>query len=182
MQENPNWVSASQSAVEYYMDPRNFLNEKYIFQFETNFYNSSHSQEGVEAILAGTWMHNANITYQNAQGQTVTYSPATKYSAAIMAAAKNSGLSAYYLASKIVQEVGGKTNSAGGASGTNANYPGIYNYYNIGAYTGAEDGLRWASSGSGYTTNVNANMRSASTTSSSIVVNVPMGTAVIYNF
>ncbi len=182
VQENPNWVSASQSAVEYYMDPRNFLNEKYIFQFETNFYNSSHSQEGVEAILAGTWMHNANITYQNAQGQTVTYSPATKYSAAIMAAAKNSGLSAYYLASKIVQEVGGKTNSAGGASGTNANYPGIYNYYNIGAYTGAEDGLRWASSGSGYTTNVNANMRSASTTSSSIVVNVPMGTAVIYNF
>ncbi|MDE6505790.1 MAG: InlB B-repeat-containing protein [Eubacterium sp.] len=182
VQENPNWVSASQSAVEYYMDPRNFLNEKYVFQFETNFYNSSHTQDGVEAILAGTWMHNANITYKNAQGQNITYSPATKYSAAIMAAAKNSGLSAYYLASKIVQEVGGKTNSAGGASGTNANYPGIYNYYNIGAYTGAEDGLRWASSDSGYTTNVNANMRSASTTSSSIVVNVPMGTAVIYNF
>lgn len=34
IQEARDWVSASKSAVEYYMDPRNFLDEKHIFQFE----------------------------------------------------------------------------------------------------------------------------------------------------
>ena len=180
--EGSNWVAASQTAVEYYMDPRNFLDEKYIFQFESTAYDASHSVAGVETILSGTWMHNANITYKNAQGRTVDYSPATKYSAAIMAAAKNSGLSAYYLASKIVQEVGGRTNSAGGASGTNSRYPGIYNYYNIGAYTGALDGLKWAAtSSSGYTTNANSNLRKSPTTNSSRIVLIPNGTKLTYN-
>lgn len=57
VKEAPNWVSASQSAVEYYMDPRNFLDEKYIFQFEKLDYNSNQTQDGIETILAGTWMY-----------------------------------------------------------------------------------------------------------------------------
>ena len=149
VKENPNWVAASQSAVEYYLDPRNFLNEEYIFQFESNAYNSTHTQTGVEYILAGTFMYKANIAYQDANGKTQTYTNSSgntvKYSKAIMDAAKHSNLSAYYLASKIVQEVGGATASAGGASGTNSTYPGIYNFYNIEANTGALDGLKWAS-------------------------------------
>ncbi|MDE6471321.1 MAG: fibronectin type III domain-containing protein [Eubacterium sp.] len=142
IQERPNWISASEKAVQYYMDPRNFLNEQGIFQFESTQYNGTQTQAGVEAILAGTWMHNAKISYSNTEGQTVTMS--STYSAAIMDAAKNSGMSAYYLASKIKQEVGASKPTAGGASGTVSPFQGIFNYYNICAYTGAMDGLEWA--------------------------------------
>ncbi len=181
--EGSNWVAASKKAVEYYMDPRNFLDEQHIFQFESIFRNTNQTQTGVEGILSGTWMHNANITYKDASGKTQTYSPTKKYSQAIMEASSASGLSAYYIAAKIVQEVGGKTNSAGGASGTYPGYPGIYNYYNIAAYTGARDGIKWAAESANGPhvqtgTGVSINMRSGPSTSTSIVVSVPSGTAV----
>ena len=53
IQEASDWVSASKSAVEYYMDPRNFLDEKHIFQFESTSYDGTQTKEGVEAILNG---------------------------------------------------------------------------------------------------------------------------------
>ncbi len=184
IREGSTWVAASQSAVEFYLDPRNFLDETYIFQFESTGYNSAHTQAGVESIIANTWMKNANITYKDANGSNHTYSTQTKYSKAIMDAAKASGMGAYYLASKIVQEVGGKTNSAGGASGTYSDYPGIYNYYNIGANTGAKDGLRWASakqSGEWVTNTTNVRVRRGPSTSTAEVIRVPdSGTAVTY--
>lgn len=145
IQEGSNWVSASENAVKYYMDPRNWLDEKHIFQFESTAYSASQTKSGVETILAGTWMHNALIHYYTTDGVTQkNYNSSTKYSDAIMAAAKNSGMSAYYLASKIVQEVGSTSPTTGGASGTRSPFLGIYNYYNIGAYSGAMDGLEWA--------------------------------------
>lgn len=149
IKEYPNWVSASEEAVAYYMDPRNFLDEQQIFQFESTAYDSSQTQSGVEAILKGTWMYNSYITYLDASGNEVTYKNSkgekVKYSQAVMDASKKSRMSAYYIASKIVQEVGSTSASnVGGASGKNAPYNGIYNYYNIAAYTGVSDGLKWA--------------------------------------
>jgi len=149
IQEASSWVSASKAAVEYYLDPRNFLTEKYIFQFESTAYSDTHTIAGIEAILDGTWMEDSYITYFDAEGKEQTYldknGKKVKYSSAIMTAAKDSKMSAYYLASKIVQEVGSsKSSYAGGSSGKNSPYNGIYNYYNIGAYTGAADGLNWA--------------------------------------
>ena len=182
IQEGSTWVSASESAVEYYMNPLNFLDEKYIFQFETTAYDSAQSTTGIETIIKNTWMYNSYITYKDQNGKTQTYKSSVypngvKYSQAILDAAKSSGTSAYYLASRIVQEVGGTTNSAGGASGTNSTYPGIYNYYNIGANTGYLDGLKWASTSSS-TTNCNAILRQGPTTSSLKIITVPNGTAV----
>ena len=52
-----NWVQASEAAVMYYADPRNFLTEDSIFQFELLTYNSNYQTEaGVEAIINGTFM------------------------------------------------------------------------------------------------------------------------------
>jgi len=144
IKEYPNWVSASEKAVEYYMDPRNWLNEKYIFQFESTKYDGTQTKAGVESILDGTWMHNSLITYKTTSGSTKTYNNTTKYSDLIMKAANDSGMSAYYLASKIKQENGGATAKASAVCGTVSPFQGIYNYYNIGAYTGASDGLAWA--------------------------------------
>ncbi|MCD7723222.1 MAG: Ig-like domain-containing protein, partial [Clostridiales bacterium] len=181
IQEGSSWVSASESAVEYYMNPTNFLDEKYIFQFLSTAYNSDETASGVETILSGTFMESAYIKYKNSSGTSVTYSPKTKYSKAIVAAAKNSGLSAYYLAAKIVQEVGGTKNTATGASGTNSTYPGIYNYYNIGASSSAKDGLKWASTSSaGYSTNCTANLRKSASSSSTKLVTLPTGTKLTY--
>ncbi|MBR3150307.1 MAG: hypothetical protein IKF64_09055, partial [Eubacterium sp.] len=148
IQLSPNWVCASEAAVKYYMDPRNWLSEKYIFQFESIGYSSSQTQSGVDSIISSSWMKNANITYTNTSGGASTFyinGNTVKYSDAIMQAAKDNDMSAYYLASKIVQEVGGsKTPTAGGACGTREPFIGIYNYYNIGANSTATMGLEWA--------------------------------------
>ncbi len=181
IQEGSSWVSASEQAVEYYLDPRNFLTEQYIFQFETTRYDEAHTQSSVEAILKNTWMYNSNITYYDTLGKEKTYTidgQPVKYSEAIMKAAEDSGMSAYYLASKIVQEVGGASASAGGASGKYAPYNGIYNYYNIGAYTGVADGLKWAN---GYMkTTAAANIYKTASTSAEVVVNVASGQTLNY--
>lgn len=149
IQEGSSWVSASERAVKYYMDPRNWLDEKHIFQFESTSYDKSQTQAGVESILKGTWMHNADITYVNTSGKNTTYknsdNKTVKYSKAIIDGAEKSNMSAYYLASKIVQEVGGTKATAGGVVGTRKPFVGIYNYYNIGAYSGAMEGLEWGS-------------------------------------
>ncbi len=182
IQEASNWVSASEEAVKYYMDPRNFLDEEYIFQFESTAYDSSHTRDGVEAILKNTWMHNSGITYLNTVGDEKTYKEngvAVKYSDYILKSAKDSGMSAYYLASKIVQEVGSSSASyAGGSSGDESPYNGIYNYYNIGAYTGAIDGLKWAN---GFMkTSKKTNMYKSASSTSTKVVTVPLNTELYY--
>ena len=182
IQEYPNWVSASEEAVKYYMDPRNFLTEEYIFQFESTEYDGTYTKAGVEAILKNTWMYKSEITYLNALGDTKTFSldgEELTYSDVILKAAKDSGMSAYYLASKMVQEVGSTSSSnAGGSSGKNSPYNGIYNYYNIGAYTGASDGLRWAN---GFMkTATSTKMYKKASASSTQVVTIPSNTELNY--
>ena len=56
------WVDSSRQAVEYCMDPRNFLNEVRIFQFEELSYNSrTNSLDGIEKILAGTEFYKTRV-------------------------------------------------------------------------------------------------------------------------
>ena len=51
----PGWVNASEKAVRYFLDPRNFLTEEKIFQFEsTKFNEEAHTSEVVEKVLAVT--------------------------------------------------------------------------------------------------------------------------------
>ena len=142
------------------MDPRNFLDENHIYMFEQLAYDSSsQTQAGVEAILQGSFMYKNNIGYIDTAGKYQTTN--TLYSAQIMTAAKTAKVSAYHIASKILQEIGSKANSkyAGmGASGSvtgtySKTYTGIYNFYNIGATSSANpiaNGLKWAKSGSTY--------------------------------
>lgn len=51
------WVAASEEIVAYYMDPRNFLNDTYVFQFLNHSYDSAHqTKEGLESMLNGTFL------------------------------------------------------------------------------------------------------------------------------
>lgn len=135
------WVQASKALIEYCLDPRNFLDEKYIFQFESLAYQSSLQNEaGVNELIKNTFM--ANATIENDQ----------TYSSALMEAATLSGVSPYHLASSIIQEIGAKTPSVI-ISGTYSGYEGYYNYYNWGAYesggrSAIENGLIYAKTAS----------------------------------
>lgn len=151
------WVNASKRAVEYTMDPRNFLNEVRIFQFEKLTYDSNiNNQDGVEKILYGTEFYNRAVSYKTSSGEVVN--TASKYSDLIMNAAIYSGVSPYHLASRIKQEVGPFL-SHNSISGTVPGYEGLYNFYNIGATSATtvlgaiKNGLQYALNGKNALTN-----------------------------
>lgn len=52
------WMCASEKAVAYLMDSRNYLSEKYIFQFEELSYSpGTYTLEGIEKVLNETFMY-----------------------------------------------------------------------------------------------------------------------------
>lgn len=128
--DGTNWVTCSQSCLEYYMDPRNFLTADGIFQFENLSYNSENQNlEGINKILAGTALANASYTYTDQSGASVTKT----YAETFLEAAKSSGVSPYYLASRTKQEVLSGMTLSNSVTGKVSGYEGYYNFYNIGA-------------------------------------------------
>ena len=146
------WVTVSREGLAYYMDPRNWLTEDYVFQFEILTYEPSfQTLAGVENILKNTKMSNATYTYLDDYGieRTVTYGQT------FMEAAEYSGVSPYHLAARAKQEVvNGLTTMSNSVSGTVAGLEGLYNFYNIGAYHSTvaggniANGLKFARDGS----------------------------------
>lgn len=60
------WVDCSRKAIEYTMDPRNFLHEARLFQFETLSYDErSNNLTGIEKILYGTEFYDRIVEYKN---------------------------------------------------------------------------------------------------------------------
>lgn len=138
------WVQASNELIQYALDPRNFLDENYIFMFETLSYNKNiHTQSGVSSVIANSFMASSNhdLTYN---GKSYTYA------SGLVQAGSESGVSPFHLATRIIQEQGvnGQGNSI---SGTVSGYNNLYNYYNQGAYktqsaSAVVNGLKFASS------------------------------------
>ncbi len=126
--DGADWVAAEPSVVAYYLEPRNFLNEEYIYLFLNQAYDERfQTKEGLNNILKGTFMEGAfpESTYST-------------YADALMDASKKAGISPYVLAATIIQEQG--TDGSGKSiSGTQKGYEGIYNYVNYGSY--ADDGM-----------------------------------------
>ncbi len=135
VKEGSTWYAANSDVIAYYMDPRNFFDQRYIFMFEKLSYDETYqTKAAVEAVLRGRDIAQESET--------------------ILSASQENNINAIYLASKIRQETGGNyTNYS--LSGRSVTYDGItynhvYNPYNIGANTGAADGLRWAVAGTSY--------------------------------
>ena len=147
------WVDASRRAVEYTMDPRNFLNQVRIFQFESLSYDeSTNNINAIEKILYGTEFYNKIVQYYDSNGSQITMT--SKYSDLILDAGKTSKVSSYHLASRIKQEVGPFL-SHSSISGIVPGFEGLYNFYNIGATSSSEpmgaikNGLQYAKDGKG---------------------------------
>lgn len=140
------FVAASRIAVEYFMDPRNFLDIGGIFQFEKLSFSSLYTVDMVEAVLKDSFMGDTKMQWVDKKGKKKTASKT--YAQAIYEAGKAYNINPCFLASKILNEVGSRGSSS--VSGTNDSYPGIYNFYNIGATDGVgavERGLLWAKGG-----------------------------------
>ncbi len=138
-QRSPGWYLATREAVEYCVDPRNFLNEKYIFMFEQLTYNGNyHTVQGVQNIIQNSFMRG------EIPGEGISYS---QY---FFNLGQGMGVSPFHLASRVYQEQGVNGTSSL-ISGTYPGYVGYYNYYNISA-SGTTDqqviesGLKYAQS------------------------------------
>ena len=108
--DNGGWVTAAPALVAYFMDPRNWLDSTYIFQFEDLAYSDQHTVAGIQAILP---------------------TALDKHAENLLKASKESGVNAYHLASRMAQE-GSQNNGLG--TGTVPGYEGYYNFFHIGAY------------------------------------------------
>ncbi len=134
------WVAASKEIIMYYMDPRNFLNDTYIFMFENQSYDPSYQTEsGVKTILVDTFMSGSYTCPDTKKKYT--------YSQTFMDAAKKSGVSPYHLASRCRNEQG--VNGAPQSLGTVKGYENYFNFFDIQAYatstmTAAEMGCKYA--------------------------------------
>lgn len=147
LKDGTNWYSADTKVIQYYMDPRNFLNSTDIFQYEALAYDSSHSENVVQSILNNTFMKGSYSVTDSATNKKVTGT----YKQAFMDAGRSAMANPYFLATRVKQEVG--ANGSNSTSGTYKGYEGIYNYYNIGANDGANavaNGLKWAKTGTTY--------------------------------
>lgn len=115
------WYYATRPAVEYHMDPRNFLTETYIFQFEQLTYNASyHTETAVQTFLNGTFM----------KGKLADDTAGRTYAQAFYEIGKGRKLSPIHLASRVYQEQG--QGNSGLISGTYPGYEGYYNFFNVG--------------------------------------------------
>ena len=125
------WYAANYDTIAYYMDPRNFLKDMYIFQFEKLSYDSSISEDNyknsIKAIFGTDYLKNyVNDFYNAGEDSNILVNP-------------------IYLASLSYQEV---RNGSTPGTAINGKYNGMYNFYNIGATSGTDpvyNGLNFAS-------------------------------------
>lgn len=139
------WYKCNKATVEFFMDPRNFLDEERIFQFKDLKYTNDCTVAAVENSLAGTFMQGVKLE----NGKT--------YAQNLYDIGKSIGVNPFHLAARIKQEQGiGQSPLISGACGTKlaecytkktngapatgyngfnfAQYNGLYNYFNMGAF------------------------------------------------
>ncbi len=112
------WLAATNSVVQYFLDPRSYLDPQHIFAFEMlSFDETCQTIEGVRTIVSGSFL-----------ADTSEYD----YASIIYEAGRTANVSPYFLASRILQEMGYQGQSDL-CHGTLPGYEGYYNFYNIGS-------------------------------------------------
>ncbi len=153
--DGPSWTLASDELVAYFLDPRNFINPDGIFMFLNLQFDETQTVSGVEAIAKDTFLAGS---VKDVDGTTFYYPQK------LFDIGKSLGVSPYYLACTIRQEIGtaDTSKSISGTSTTvtpgGVSLRGYFNYYNVYAFTSmgmdANDVGLWFASGQdkGYTT------------------------------
>ena len=106
------WYGASEKAIAYYMDPRNFLDETNIFQFQdvNQYISGACTLDGIKSKVSNTYL--------------------SGYEEDINNACLNTNVNPYYIIARLIQEQGTKGGSTVKMKDGNKYY---YNPFNIGA-------------------------------------------------
>lgn len=138
------WCIGNDDVSKFFIDPRNFLTEKYIFMFENLGYSDLYNEDVVSAVLKDTFMNDVSILDNQS------------YKSIFVEAGKTASVSPLYLASLARQESGTKvsnTTSGEEFSYEGFTYKGLYNFFNIGASSSESNpalaGLVYANGGRG---------------------------------
>ena len=117
------WKNGSQKAVAYYMDPRNFLSERYIFQFEYLKYSTNLANiypTSIKIILQGAEFYKYHLNLNN------------DLSLIFNDVGKIVDTNPVFLAARTLQELGASTTLYNLYSGVYPGFEGYYNFYNYG--------------------------------------------------
>jgi len=121
------WYRASRSAIAYMMDPRNSLEEAWIFQFQ-DLSSSAGTRQNIEKMVAGTFLNKASIIDT------------------ILSVAREQGISPFHLVSRMLQEQ--YRDGSGVMNGYTYNGRIVYNLFNINvsgnSSAGIEAGAKYA--------------------------------------
>ncbi|MBQ9060136.1 MAG: glucosaminidase domain-containing protein, partial [Firmicutes bacterium] len=135
------WYKANKKTVAHFLDARNFLNEKDIYQFMDQSYDSeTQNTETIGDIIDGSFMDD------NEPGGGYE-----TFESCIQDAGAEAGVNPNVLAAMIIMEQGWDGSSL--CTGKKKGYKGYYNFFNIGAWTtdsmsSVERGL-WYAKGEG---------------------------------
>lgn len=133
--QNGGWTGASREIIQYYMDPRNFLNSSEIYMFLMQSHGgATYTAAELKSIVTGSFLDT------------------DEYINIILKAGTQSGVSPYVIASKILQEQGVNGTSSlisGNYTGAGGIYKGYYNFFNWSASGSTntaviENGLKYA--------------------------------------
>ena len=123
--EGKSWFESTDGVNAFFLDPRNFLTEKFIFMFENLQYDEETQTSEIVRSVFGS-----------------SYLSADEYVGYFVGAGQKFNVSPVHLAARVVQEGGANSNYSaitGTSTQTYRGYSltGYYNYYNIGAYADA---------------------------------------------
>lgn len=130
------YYCANSDITSYFIDPRNFINERNLFQFLEISYNPEIYTRGIIEKLVSKYpvFNNGQpITFVMSDENHEKYNQEVTmtYTDIIMKASEVSKMSPISMVIKIVQEVG--SSGSGSTDGKNSTYPNTYNFFNIGA-------------------------------------------------
>ena len=155
------WYKPNQATTAYYLDPRNFLNESYVFMFENLSYIDI-SESVIQGVLNRKSYVSGTSSIDN-----------QSFASMFLEAGKVANVNPVYLASLSVQEIGEFNTTGQQFEYKGTTYSGLFNFYNIGASSSAENpvkaGLVYASGGlcticATYTNNNTSNNSSSNST------------------
>lgn len=152
VQPEQGWTYASRTAIEYYMDPRNFLTESEIFMFAQQSYDEqTQTEELLRKVISGHFLENGYDANYDGIKDDATEKDA--YLKDIMNAAKESRVNPFVIAAMIIGEQSENSPLISGTyeyiqtdPTTNEivvyeDYKGYYNFFNIGAYGPTKDDI-----------------------------------------
>lgn len=114
--DNGTWCCPSLEALAYMMDPRNSINDTDVFQFK-DLESADASYDDIARVVSryGSFINNQEVIQ------------------AIVDAANQYRINAYFLVAKIINEHGSNGSTLSNGNGYNGSYAGVYNYFNLGA-------------------------------------------------